>query len=135
MGKGIVKLGEGQWAVKDGNLLAAKETNGRFKNTEFTVTRGTDATYVGKDGLIKTASFYNLIPYSEDLSQWTGLVALSIGLNQGISPNGSTEANLLSIGIDSSSTRHRLYNLFNFVSGDTYTYSIFAKKMKTIGFN
>ena len=52
MGKGIVKLGEGNWAVKDGNLLAAKETNGRFKNAEFTVTRGTDATYVGKDGLI-----------------------------------------------------------------------------------
>ncbi len=46
MGKGIVKLGEGNWAVKDGNLLAAKETNGRFKNTEFTVSRGTDATYV-----------------------------------------------------------------------------------------
>jgi hypothetical protein len=128
MGKGIVKLGEGNWAVKDGNLLAAKETNGRFKNAEFTVTRGTDATYVGKDGLIKTASFYNLVTYSEDFSQWTGLVALSIGLNQGISPNGLTEANLLSIGIDSSSTRHRLYNLFDFVSGDTYTYSIFAKK-------
>ena len=53
MGKGIVKLGEGNWAVKDGNLLAAKETNGRFKNAEFTVTRGTDATYVGRDGLIK----------------------------------------------------------------------------------
>jgi hypothetical protein len=70
----------------------------------------------------------NLVTYSEDFSQWAGLVALSIGLNQGISPNGSIEANLLSIGIDSSSTRHRLYNLFNFVSGDTYTYSIFAKK-------
>ncbi len=53
MGKGIVKLGEGNWAVKDGNLLAAKETNGRFKNAEFTVTRGSDATYVGRDGLIK----------------------------------------------------------------------------------
>ena len=52
MGKGIVKLGEGKWAVKDGNLLAAKETNGRFKNTEFTVSRGTDATYVNRDGLI-----------------------------------------------------------------------------------
>jgi len=52
MGKGIVKLGEGNWAVKDGNLLAAKETNGRFKNTEFTVSRGTDATYVDRDGLI-----------------------------------------------------------------------------------
>ena len=70
----------------------------------------------------------NLVTYSEDFSQWAGLIALSIGLNQGISPNGSTEANLLSIGIDSSSTRHRLYNLFNFVLGDTYTYSVFAKK-------
>ena len=56
MGKGIVKLGEGNWAVKDGNLLAAKETNGRFKNAEFTVARGTDATYVGRDGLIKRFS-------------------------------------------------------------------------------
>jgi hypothetical protein len=56
MGKGIVKLGEGNWAVKDGNLLAAKETNGRFKNAEFTVTRGTRATYVGRDGLIKESN-------------------------------------------------------------------------------
>jgi len=56
MGKGIVKLGEGNWAVKDGNLLAAKETNGRFKNAEFTVARGTRATYVGRDGLIKESN-------------------------------------------------------------------------------
>ena len=56
MGKGIVKLGEGNWAVKDGNLLAAKETNGRFKNTEFTVARGTKASYVGRDGLIKESN-------------------------------------------------------------------------------
>jgi hypothetical protein len=150
MGKGIVKLGEGNWAVKDGNLLAAKETNGRFKNAEFTVARGTDATYVGRDGLIVNETgdntpridftnntdghlllepqSTNLITYSEDFSQWSGLLALSIGLNQGISPNGSTEANLLSIGIDSSATRHRLYNLFSFVEGDSYTYSLFAKK-------
>ena len=53
MGKGVVKLGDGNWAVKDGNLLAVKETNRRFKNTEFTVERGTRATYVGRDGLIK----------------------------------------------------------------------------------
>jgi hypothetical protein len=70
----------------------------------------------------------NLIPYSEDFSVWSGLIALSIGLNQGVSPNGLTEANLLSVGIDISATRHRLYNLYSFVSGDTYTYSLFAKK-------
>ena len=64
MGKGIVKLGEGNWAVKDGNLLAAKETNGRFKNAEFTVARGTRATYVGRDGLIKESNLQdvNLVP-------------------------------------------------------------------------
>ena len=60
MGKGIVKLGEGQWAVKDGNLLAAKETNGRFKNAEFTVSRGTRATYVGRDGLIKESNLQDV---------------------------------------------------------------------------
>ena len=60
MGKGIVKLGEGNWAVKDGNLLAAKETNGRFKNAEFTVARGTRATYVGKDGLIKESNLQDV---------------------------------------------------------------------------
>ena len=60
MGKGIVKLGEGQWAVKDGNLLSAKETNGRFKNTEFTVSRGTRASYVGRDGLIKESNLQDV---------------------------------------------------------------------------
>jgi len=59
MGKGVVKLGDGNWAVKDGNLLATKQTNGRFKNTEFTVTRGTRATYVGRDGLIKESDLQN----------------------------------------------------------------------------
>ena len=59
MGKGVVKLGDGNWAVKDGNLLAVKETNGRFKNTEFTVERGTRATYVGRDGLIKESDLQN----------------------------------------------------------------------------
>ena len=70
----------------------------------------------------------NLVTYSEDFSRAVGLIALSIELNQGISPNGLTVANLLSVGVDASATRHRLYNLYSFVSGDTYTYSLFAKK-------
>jgi hypothetical protein len=40
--------------------LAAKETNGRFKNAEFTVTRGTRATYVGRDGLIKESNLQDV---------------------------------------------------------------------------
>ena len=70
----------------------------------------------------------NEVTYSEDFSQWSGLIALSIGLNQGTSPSGLTDANLLSVGVDASATRHRLYNLFSFVSGDTYTFYMFTKK-------
>ncbi len=82
----------------------------------------------GTSSLLVEPMRTNLVTYSEDLTQWTGLIALSIGLNQGTSPSGLTDANLLSIGIDASATRHRLYNLFSFVSGDTYTFSMFAKK-------
>ncbi len=82
----------------------------------------------GTGSLLVEPQRKNEVTYSEDLTQWTGLIALSIGLNQGTSPSGLTDANLLSIGIDASATRHRLYNLFSFVSGDTYTFSMFAKK-------
>jgi len=50
-----VKLGNGQWAVKENNLLAYNDNSGQFFNKEFDFTRGSSATYVGKDGLIKTA--------------------------------------------------------------------------------
>ena len=103
MGKGIVKLGEGQWAVKDGNLLAAKETNGRFKNAEFTVARGTDATYVGRDGLIKrfSSGLANEVANGDfelgDNGDWTLPSGWSISNNQlvGNDPSGfATVANV-----------------------------------------
>ena len=50
-----VKLGNGKWAVKENNLLAYNDNSGQFFNKEFDFTRGSSATYVGKDGLIKTA--------------------------------------------------------------------------------
>ena len=121
MGKGIVKLGEGNWAVKDGNLLAAKETNGRFKNAEFTVTRGTDATYVGKDGLIKTASFYNLVPYSEDFSGWTTTGTANVTPNTSIAPDGTQTASTLNI-VDST----YFYKSISTGSG-TFTLSCYVK--------
>ncbi len=122
MGKGIVKLGEGQWAVKDGNLLAAKETNGRFKNAEFTVTRGTDATYVGKDGLIANETgdntpridftdntdghlllepqSTNLVTYSEDFTQW-GKTDATVESGY-LAPDGSNSAYKVSGTVGSS---------------------------------
>jgi len=123
MGKGVVKLGEGNWAVKDGNLLAAKETNGRFKNTEFTVTRGTDATYVGKDGFIKTTpSFYNLLLRSENFSPYT--IASSIATpNSTTAPDGTNAGTLVTAGTNAIALR------FSQVveTGKTYTFSCYVK--------
>ena len=50
-----IKLGNGKWAVKENNLLAYNDNSGKFFNKEFDFARGSSATYVGKDGLIKTA--------------------------------------------------------------------------------
>ena len=84
-----VKLGNGNWAVKENKLLAYNDNSGRFFNKEFDFARGSSATYVGKDGLIKSAASdvpridfsdstngalllepqrSNLIPYSQDFS-------------------------------------------------------------------
>ena len=51
-----VKLGNGNWAVKENKLLAYNDNSGRFFNKEFDFARGSSATYVGKDGLIKSAA-------------------------------------------------------------------------------
>jgi hypothetical protein len=51
-----VKLGtDNNWAIKDGNLLAYNDASGRFFNKEFDFSRGSRATYVGRDGLIKNS--------------------------------------------------------------------------------
>jgi len=145
MGKGVVKLGEGNWAVKDGNLLAAKETNGRFKNAEFTVSRGTDATYVNRDGLIVNETgdntpridftdntdghlllepaSRNLITYSEDFSVWNKNGATTTP-NDSISPSGILNAAKLK------PTKVSGVHLigFNVTSSNVKTYSVFAKQ-------
>jgi hypothetical protein len=153
MGKGIVKLGEGQWAVKDGNLLAAKETNGRFKNAEFTVTRGTDATYVGKDGLIANETgdntpridftdntdghlllepeSTNLITYSEDFSEWTFLGNTNINATNITSPNGENNATNIT-GLNGSGTNDLRKQLTYNTANKTLTFSVYLKGSGTL---
>ena len=49
-----IQLGtDGNWAIKEDNLLAYKKDGDRFFNKEFDFTRGSLATFVDKDGLIK----------------------------------------------------------------------------------
>ncbi len=69
-----VKLGNGNWAVKEDKLLAYNDNSGLFFNKEFDFSRGTSATYVAKDGLIKTAGIQPNIVNNGDFatdSDWT----------------------------------------------------------------
>ena len=83
--------GAGIWATKTGSSMAYNDQNDNYKPTPFSVTRDSIATRVNKQGLIevvgkdklridytdstKGVAFLepartNLIPYSEDLSEW-----------------------------------------------------------------
>lgn len=83
--------GAGIWATKTGSSMAYNDQNNNYKPTPFSVTRDSIATRVNKQGLIevvgkdklridytdstKGVAFLepartNLIPYSEDLSEW-----------------------------------------------------------------
>ena len=106
-----VKLGNGNWAVKEDKLLAYNDNSGLFFNKEFDFSRGSTATYVGRDGLIASAasgtpridftndtkghlllepSRTNSLPYSEDFTQWTVQSGTTITSNttETLSPSG-----------------------------------------------
>ena len=107
-----VKLGNGNWAVKEDKLLAYNDNSGLFFNKEFDFSRGSTATYVGRDGLIASAasgvpridftndtkghlllepSTTNLVPYSEDFSTWSllGGIGTVTYVSDLVNPDGS----------------------------------------------
>ena len=52
-----IQLGtDGNWAIKEDNLLAYKKDGTRFFNKEFDFARGTTATFIGEDGLIQESA-------------------------------------------------------------------------------
>lgn len=84
-----IKFGNGQWATKEGSILAYNDENANFKPLPFVTSRASTATTVNKAGLLETVasgvprvnylgnskgsyllepSRTNLIPYSNDLS-------------------------------------------------------------------
>ena len=138
-----VKLGNGNWAVKEDKLLAYNDNSGLFFNKEFDFTRGSTATYVGRDGLIASAasgvpridftndtkghlllepSRTNLITYSEDFTtDWSNLISGSginpiVTSNQGTSPDGSLNADKVVFDLNGG-TSSSDYSLLNYSLG------------------
>ena len=114
---------------------------------QFTFTRGSEATFVNAQGLIESTASNdapridystgakafllepqstNLIPYSEDFSEWTNTRSSdSIGFT---SPNGTNNATLLITESDSASNNKYIQSdLFNISSGAKITGSVFLK--------
>ena len=139
-----VKLGNGNWAVKEDKLLAYNDNSGLFFNKEFDFTRGSTATYVGRDGLIASAaSGVPRIDFTNDTKghlllepSSTNLVTQSDGsnwlksnvtytANTTISPDGSQNAATLNFSDDN--------GIFRFItaSGDpdgrSFTGSVYLK--------
>jgi len=137
------KFGNGNWAVKDGSVLAYNDENNNFKPLPFDFTRDSIATRVSKDGLIEVVpnnmpridftdntsghlllepSRTNNLPYAEqfDNAAWSKGNS-TVTANQAISPDGSQTADLLQLTSAGG-------NVFDGVGGSgDYAFSVFAK--------
>jgi len=110
-----IQLGtDGNWAIKEDNLLAYKKDGTRFFNKEFDFTRNTTATFLDQNGLIQESATNtpridftddatghlllepqstNLYAYSEDFSQsvWNKLNC-NVTLTSEVAPNGNANS-------------------------------------------
>ena len=132
-----VKLGNGNWAVKEDKLLAYNDNSGLFFNKEFDFSRGTSATYVAKDGFIKTAGIQSNVVNNGDFSElgselvingtfdtdsnWSKGTGWSISggsANCDGTQTGSTNLhNSTDIGIVNNKFYKVVYTISNYVSG------------------
>ena len=144
MGK-TLKFGNGTWATKKGSTLAYNDEGGNFKPLPFTYTGAGKGTRVNKEGLIEVVendrpridytdsedgvfllekAATNSVTYSNDFSQSIyGKINLTITANQGISPDGTQNADLL---VPNSSVGNRY--LTNSTGSNLKTNTLFLKK-------
>jgi len=140
-----LKFGNGDWATKEGSTLAYNNENGNFKPLPFDFTRAGSATKVNKQGLIEVVSNNepridftdnskgalllepqrtNSITHSNDFSQSIyGKFNLTITANEGISPDGTQNANLL---VPNAAVGNRY--LTNNTGSNLKTNTVFLKK-------
>jgi len=150
MATNTFKFGNGNWAVKDGSVLAYNDENNNFKPLPFDFTRDSIATRVNRDGLIEVVpnnmpridftdntdghlllepSRTNIVFYSEELdnSVWNKLTNTTVTANQIVSPDGSQNADEFS-ATSTSTSLMAVQDSFSVSSSVDYVISFFAKK-------
>ena len=144
-----IKLGNGNWATKEGSLLAYNDENNNFKPLPFTTTRASSASVVNKQGLIETVgsgipridfsddangalllepTATNLIAYSEDFSDssWSQ-AGDTVVLGGFLSPDGTNNAYKVS------GTISALTSNYNTLDSLTHSRTIYAKTVSGSG--
>jgi len=117
-----IQLGtDGNWAIKEDNLLAYKKDGTRFFNKQFDFTRGSLATFVDKDGLIKVSGVTSteLVTngdFATD-SDWTLGTGITIS-NGKANFTGNANTFLTQSGVVSSGKTYKAtFTVSNYVSG------------------
>ena len=139
-----IKVGQGNWGIKAGNLLGYANTEKKFSPVEFTSTRALNtATRVNASGNIEIVNANipridyfggqaSLLVEPAATNTLSGSVSLDTGwtitadttVTSGIvSPSGSTNATLF----QASSFSSRVRQVATLTSGTTYTFSCFGK--------
>ena len=93
-------------------------------DSRITFTRASSGTYVGSDGLIKTATT-NLLLRSEEFGTWWTPLRASVSSNAAVAPNGLLTADKL-VEDTTASNSHAVYSGGTQGAG-TYTISVYAK--------
>jgi len=140
----------GNWAAKEGSLLAYNNENGNFKPLPFDFTRASSATRVNSQGLIEVVGSdqprvdfsndtdgalllepqrTNFALYSEqfDNAYWTKSAGTTITANTTISPDGYTNADTIAFASTGDSVNLFISTGLSVVSGTAYTMSVFTK--------
>ena len=147
----------GNWAAKEGSLLAYNDENGNFKPLPFDFTRASSATRVNSQGLIEVVernqprvdyssgegalllepSRSNFIRYSNefDNAAWdkgaSGVASAPVVTsNQGVSPDGTNNAFKIDFNLNGGTStvdRSRLTQFFTGTISTNYTFTYWIK--------
>ena len=147
MAEASLKLGGGNWGVKEDSLLGYNDENGNYKPIPFDFSRASIGTRVNRDGLIETVQDNipridfsdgegslllepqrtNLVTYSEQFENWTPENA-NVTTNATISPDGYSNADAI-IEDTSNADHNRAQGIL--LTAASYTGSVFLKKYNT----
>ena len=134
-----IQLGtDGNWAIKEDNLLAYKQDGTRFFNKEFDFSRNSLATFVDKDGLIKVSGVTDteLIvngDLSDGTTNWSEVTGGDATSSTIVSGNGHPTNAIRYVSIGSSNRAYAFNDTDLYEDGKLYKFEFYYRSDVVIG--